>query len=85
MYEVGEGSLEAAMEKLKAKQQQVGGTHYKELAIQPVDYCQLNKMGFCESCVVKYVSRHRSKNGAQDIKKAIHFLELLLEIEYENQ
>jgi len=35
--------------------------------------------------VVKYVSRHRNKNGAEDIKKAIHFLNLLLEIEYKNQ
>ena len=82
MYEVGEGSLEAAME---AKEKQVAGTHYKDLPIQPVDDCQLNKLGFCESCVIKYVSRHRAKNGAEDIRKAIHFLELLLEIEYERK
>ena len=73
------------MENKTSKDRQVAGTHYKQLTIQPVDYCQLNKLGFCESCVVKYVSRHRDKNGAEDIKKAIHFLELLMEIEYENQ
>lgn len=73
------------MQRNTSKERQVAGTHYKQLTIQPVDYCQLNKLGFCESCVVKYVSRHRDKNGAEDIKKAIHFLELLLEIEYENQ
>lgn len=62
--------------------QQVGGSHYKTLAIQPAEYNQRNRLGFCESCVVKYVTRHREKNGKQDIEKAIHFLQLLLEIEY---
>lgn len=61
---------------------QVGGTHYADLAIQPTEYCQLNRLGFCESSVVKYVSRHKAKDGRRDIEKAIHFLQLLLEIEY---
>ena len=61
---------------------QVGGGHYKSLAIQPVEYNTRNKLGFIEGCVVKYVTRHGSKNGRQDIEKAIHFLNLLLELEY---
>lgn len=61
---------------------QVGGTHYKDLAIQPVEFCQRNHLGFCESAAIKYLVRHGSKGGAEDIKKAIHFLNLLLEIEY---
>lgn len=61
---------------------QIGGGHYKNLAIQPVEYCQRNALPFCESSVIKYVTRHRSKNGRQDIEKAIHFLNLLLELEY---
>lgn len=65
-----------------ATSKQVGGQHYKSLAIQPAEYCQRNQLNFCESSVVKYVSRHREKNGRQDIEKAIHFLELLLEFEY---
>lgn len=68
--------------KKPATKTQVGGGHYKDLPIQPVEYCQKNKLGYCESCVVKYVTRHKSKNGKQDIEKAIHFLQLLLEIEY---
>jgi len=64
---------------------QEGGTHYKDNAIQPVEYCQRNGLGFCESSVVKYVSRHQMKGKAQDIRKAIHFLELLLEIDYPPQ
>ena len=62
--------------------EQVGGLHYKSLAIQPAEYCQLNRLPYCESSVVRYVTRHREKNGRQDIEKAIHCLQILLEIEY---
>jgi hypothetical protein len=68
-----------------AMTEQEGGTHYKDLTIQPVEFCQRNKLGYCESCAVKYVTRHKQKNGAEDIRKAIHFLQLLLEIEYPGQ
>jgi hypothetical protein len=61
---------------------QVGGGHYKELAIQPLEYCQKNRLNMAESGVVKYVTRHRFKNGKEDILKAIHLLEMLLELEY---
>lgn len=67
-----------------ALKQQVGGDHYKKLKIQPVEYIQANKLGFIEGSVIKYVTRHKQKNGADDIKKAIHFLELLLKLEYDN-
>mgnify|MGYP003345386804 CR=1 FL=1 len=55
---------------------QVGGIHYKDFAIQPVEFITKNKLSFLEGCVVKRVCRHRSKNGAEDIRKAIHELEL---------
>lgn len=61
---------------------QVGGAHYKGLAIQPAEYCQRNRLPYCESSVIRYVTRHREKNGREDILKAIHCLELLLEMEY---
>jgi hypothetical protein len=64
---------------------QVGGGHYKSLAIQPVEYIHANGLPFIEGSVVKYVTRHRQKNGAEDIKKAIHFLNLLLELEYKEK
>ena len=64
---------------------QVGGDHYKNLAIQPAEFIQKNKLAYCEGNAIKYVCRHRNKNGAQDIKKAIHYLEMLLEFEYPNQ
>lgn len=61
---------------------QEGGDHYKNSKIQPVEYIHANGLGFCEGNVIKYVTRHKSKNGSEDIKKAIHYLELLLELEY---
>lgn len=61
---------------------QTGGNHYKDLVIQPVEFIHANNIPFIEGCVIKYVVRHKSKNGAEDIKKAIHFLQMLLELEY---
>ncbi len=64
-----------------AKEQQVGGSHYKDMAIQPVEYIHRNGIGFVEGCVIKYVSRWRNKGGIQDLEKARHFLDLLIEME----
>ena len=61
---------------------QVGGTHYKECAIQPIEYIHANKLGFAEGNVVKYITRHRQKHGADDVRKVIHYCQLLLELEY---
>lgn len=63
-------------------QSQIGGGHYKDMPIQPAEFCQKNNLNFCESAVIKYICRHKNKNGAEDIEKAIHFLHLLLEWEY---
>lgn len=67
-----------------ALQRQEGGQHYKDNAIQPIVYIHANKLGFCEGNVVKYITRHKEKNGAEDIRKVIHYCELLLELEYKN-
>lgn len=60
---------------------QEGGNHYKSLAIQPVEYIHANGLGYCEGAVVKYVSRWRAKNGLEDLRKARHFIDLLIELE----
>jgi hypothetical protein len=65
-----------------ALDEQEGGSHYKDLAIQPVEFITANNLTFLEGCVIKRVCRHRSKNGAEDIRKAIHELNLILELEY---
>lgn len=62
--------------------EQHGGSHYKSMAIQPAYYNQVNHLDWLEGEVVKLVSRHHNKNGKEDIDKAIHYLKMLLEIEY---
>jgi hypothetical protein len=63
-------------------QSQVGGDHYSKMKIQPLEYSMANNLNACEHSVVKYVSRHRSKNGRQDLEKAIDMLQKLIEFEY---
>ena len=67
---------------MKASDKQVGGGHYKDMPIEPSEFSQKNKLTWCEANAVKYVCRHRFKNGVEDINKAIHYLELLKEWEY---
>lgn len=58
------------------------GTHYEQMKIQPVDFIHANNIGFLEGNVIKYVCRHGSKNGEQDIDKAIHYLQLIKRLKY---
>lgn len=58
---------------------QVGGDHYTKMAIQPIEYVFANDIGFAEGNIIKYISRYRSKNGVEDLKKARHMLNLLIE------
>jgi hypothetical protein len=68
--------MESALDK------QVAGNHYKDKKIQPIQYIHANNLGFCAGNVVKYITRYKEKNGAEDVKKAIHYCQLLLELEY---
>ena len=70
--------------KMSALDSQVGGSHYKDRKIQPVQYIEANDLKFLEGCVVKRVTRHDKPTGKgrQDIEKAIHELQLLLELRY---
>ena len=61
---------------------QVGGGHYKDLPIQPVEYIFHNNLGFIEGCIVKYITRYESKGGEADLDKVIHFAQLLKELRY---
>lgn len=65
----------------RANDRQVGGTHYKDQAIEPWDYVLANGLGYLEGNIVKYVTRHRAKHGVQDLEKAQHYLEKLIEHE----
>jgi hypothetical protein len=68
----------------KALDHQEGGSHYKKMAIQPIDFIYFNDIPFIEGNIIKYILRHRKKNGLEDLKKAKHYLEILIEKEYEN-
>ena len=60
---------------------QVGGSHYCDKSIQPWDYIYSNNLGYFEGNCLKYVSRWKDKGGVEDLKKAIHYLEKLIELE----
>jgi len=61
---------------------QVGGDHYQDFKIQPIEFIERNKLGFSEGNVIKYVCRHKSKNGIEDLKKARHYIDLCIKFNY---
>ena len=63
-------------------EKQVGGKHYRNMKIQPAEFIKENKLLFAEGNAIKYICRHQSKGKADDIKKAIHYLEMILERDY---
>jgi hypothetical protein len=71
------GSIEHEVKAANAKQ--VGGAHY-QTSIQPWDYIVANKLGYLEGNIIKYISRWKDKGGVQDLKKAQHYLEKLIEV-----
>lgn len=66
---------------MTAKKHQVGGNHYQVQTIQPIDYILANELDFCEGNIVKYVTRWKHKNGLEDLRKARHYLDFLIEHE----
>lgn len=62
---------------------QVGGNHYKNYKIQPTEFIHANNIPFIEGNIIKYVMRHKNKNGIEDLKKAKHYIDLLIQLEYE--
>lgn len=66
---------------MSAINSQIGGSHYKQCAIQPVEYIHANGLGYFEGNVLKYITRWRDKGGIADLEKAKHYIELLIELE----
>lgn len=66
---------------MSAFKEQIAGGHYKDMAIQPAEFIHKNSIGYIEGAVIKYLCRWRSKNGLEDLKKARHYLDLLIEME----
>tara|TARA_R110000824_G_scaffold2983_1_gene13647 strand:+ start:2717 stop:2926 length:210 start_codon:yes stop_codon:yes gene_type:complete len=67
---------------IKASDKQVGGTHYKDMVVQPAEFINKNKLLFAEGNAIKYICRHKSKGKLQDVEKAIHYLEMIIERDY---
>jgi hypothetical protein len=69
---------------MSAINEQVGGDHYKHMPIQPMEYSMKNNLNACQHTAIKYITRYRAKGGKQDLLKAIHCIEMLIEMEYGN-
>jgi hypothetical protein len=64
---------------------QVGGGHYKDMAIQPIEFTHKNKLNFCQGNIIKYATRYKAKNGKEDLEKVKHYADLLIELEGYNE
>lgn len=69
----------------KAFFRQIGGQHYKKFKIQPSRFINENKLLFAEGNAIKYLCRHKDKGGKQDLLKAIHYIEMIIERDYKNE
>ena len=65
----------------RAIDKQIGGNHYKNFKIQPIEFITANKLSFIQGNIIKYICRYDKKNGKKDIDKVIHYCELLKELE----
>ena len=63
---------------------QVDGNHYTKLPIQPMRYSMANGLDCCQHTIIKYVTRFRDKGGIQDLEKAKHVIDMLIQFEREH-
>ncbi len=70
------------MKKKNVWDKQHGGSHYQKYKIQPSKFVVANKLLYPEGCAIKYIIRHQDKNGKEDLLKAIHFIEMIIERDY---
>lgn len=64
---------------------QEGGDHYRKMKIQPIEFIHANELDFLQGNVIKYITRHKNKNGAADVRKALHYCQLILELQYKEE
>ena len=82
LFESGVINKNAKLGDLKSLVKQVGGNHYRNYVIQPAEFINKNKLLFAEGNAIKYICRHSHKGGVEDIDKAIHYLEMIKERDY---
>lgn len=66
---------------MSARKKQVGGNHYRKLKIQPAEFVHANRIPYLEGSAIYYLVRWRDKGGVADLRKAIHTIQLILELE----
>ena len=67
---------------MSAYKKQIGGSHYKNMKIQPSKFINDNKLLFAEGNAIKYICRHKQKGERQDLEKAKHYIDMILERDY---
>ena len=83
IYEAGLNAVSPEeWDAVRAVDRQVGGDHYKDFEIEPIEFILANGIGYCEGNIIKYICRHAAKGGIQDIDKVIHYCQLLKELKY---
>ena len=67
---------------MSAYKKQIGGSHYKDMVIQPSQFINKNKLLFAEGNAIKYICRHTHKGGKEDLEKAKHYIDMIIERDY---
>ena len=81
-YHELKGKYKKLEEKVGAYNKQVGGAHYKNMKIQPAQFINDNKLLFAEGNAIKYICRHKHKGEIQDLEKAKHYIDMIIERDY---
>jgi len=66
----------------KVYDKQIGGSHYKDMAMQPSEFINKNKLQFAEGNAIKYICRHAHKGEVEDLEKAKHYIDMIIERDY---
>ena len=69
----------------KVYKKQIGGAHYKSMKIQPAHFINENKLLFAEGNAIKYICRHKHKGEVQDLEKAKHYIDMIIERDYKDE
>ncbi len=70
---------------MSAYKKQIGGSHYKNMVVQPSEFINKNKLLFAEGNAIKYICRHTHKGGKQDLEKAKHYIDMIIERDYKDE
>jgi hypothetical protein len=70
---------------MKVYDKQIGGEYYLKMKIQPSEFANKNHLPFAEGNAIKYICRHKDKGGKEDLKKAKHYIDMIIERDYSDE